>query len=236
MNANHKKSLPHWLPFAVGAFLVVQFAALSVWQISRGLEKRASANAYKSEVTFAPWQQGDAVRSYQRIEVQGRYDSERQVLLENIVLNGRLGLYVLSAVDIGPEQPLLLVNRGWLQQQADNVTVETLALPDAALALRGRVGTLPRAGIKMGEAVNASDSWPKSAVYPSLAELAAVYGVELQPFVLLLNHEEPHGFYRHWVPTEFGPGKHFGYALQWFAMGAVLAGLLIWNYRKKKFA
>ena len=31
-----------------------------------------------------------------------------------------------------------------------------------------------------------------------------------------------------------GPGKHFGYALQWFAMGVVLAGLLIFNYRKKR--
>jgi len=37
------------------------------------------------------------------------------------------------------------------------------------------------------------------------------------------------------VPSEFGPGKHFGYALQWFAMGAVLSGLLVWNYRKKRF-
>jgi len=38
------------------------------------------------------------------------------------------------------------------------------------------------------------------------------------------------------VPTGLGPDKHFGYAFQWFAMGAMLAGLLIWNYRKKSFA
>ena len=60
-------------------------------------------------------------------------------------------------------------------------------------------------------------------------------GREIQPFVLLMDHNEEHGFLRHWVPTEFGPGKHFGYALQWFAMGLVLGGLLIWNYRKKRF-
>ena len=50
-----------------------------------------------------------------------------------------------------------------------------------------------------------------------------------------MDHTEDYGFLRHWVPSEFGPGKHFGYALQWFAMGAVLSGLLIWNYRKKRF-
>ncbi len=30
-----------------------------------------------------------------------------------------------------------------------------------------------------------------------------------------------------------GPGRHFAYALQWFAMGAVLAGLLVWNFRNE---
>jgi surfeit locus 1 family protein len=49
-----------------------------------------------------------------------------------------------------------------------------------------------------------------------------------------MDHEEEHGFVRHWVPTAFGPGKHFAYAFQWFAMGAVLSGLLVWNYRKKQ--
>jgi cytochrome oxidase assembly protein ShyY1 len=48
-----------------------------------------------------------------------------------------------------------------------------------------------------------------------------------------MDPDDDHGFLRHWVPEEMGPGKHFGYALQWFAMGAVLAGLLIFNYRKK---
>ena len=51
----------------------------------------------------------------------------------------------------------------------------------------------------------------------------------------LLDDQEQHGFYRQWTPSGFGPGKHFGYAVQWFAMGAVLAGLLLWNYRKKRF-
>ena len=87
----------------------------------------------------------------------------------------------------------------------------------------------------MGEAFRPGQDWPKGAVYPSAEEVAAVLGTEVQPFVLLMDHEEEHGFFRHWVPTEFGPGKHFGYALQWFAMGAVLSGLLAWNYRKKRF-
>jgi cytochrome oxidase assembly protein ShyY1 len=73
-------------------------------------------------------------------------------------------------------------------------------------------------------------------VWPSLADLQNALGSDLQPFVLLMDPEADKGFLRHWVPAEMGPGKHFGYALQWFAMAAALAGILIWNFRKKTFA
>lgn len=87
----------------------------------------------------------------------------------------------------------------------------------------------------MGAAIDPDTAWPKLAVYPSGKDVAEALGVEVQDFVLLMDHEEEHGFFRHWVPTEFGPAKHFSYALQWFAMAAVLSGLLVWNYRKKRF-
>jgi surfeit locus 1 family protein len=87
----------------------------------------------------------------------------------------------------------------------------------------------------MGVAISADDPWPRHAVYPSSEEVAAALGRDIQPFVLLLDHGEDYGYLRQWVPSEFGPSKHFAYAVQWFAMGGVLAGLLVWNYRKKRF-
>jgi surfeit locus 1 family protein len=130
---------------------------------------------------------------------------------------------------------VLLINRGWIEKTNEPLDTASLDVPSGNITVRGRAGSLPRAGMKMGEAFRSGQDWPKGAVYPSPEEVAAVLGNEVQPFVLLMDHEEHHGFFRHWVPTEFGPGKHFGYALQWFAMGAVLSGLLAWNYRKKRF-
>jgi cytochrome oxidase assembly protein ShyY1 len=52
---------------------------------------------------------------------------------------------------------------------------------------------------------------------------------------LLLDPESEFGFAREWQANKLGPARHFGYALQWLAMAAMLAGLLIWNYRKKGF-
>ena len=69
----------------------------------------------------------------------------------------------------------------------------------------------------MGDAISAGQAWPKVAVYPELADIAAVLGREVQPFVLLMEPGDGRGdelgFVRHWIPEEMGPGRHFAYAL-----------------------
>lgn len=234
VNEKSKKPLPSWLPFVIGALLVAQFAGLGAWQISRGLEKRATQQAFRDETGYSDWRGNGDVRSYQKLRVLGQFDTKRQLLLENIVVNGRIGYYVISAIQSDAGDALLLVNRGWIQKDATTIDAETLALPSGPVTVHGSAGSLPKAGIKMGDAIAPGQDWPKLAVYPSLDAVANAFEAEVQPFVLLLDHNADDGFYRHWVPTEFGPGKHFGYALQWFAMGAVLSGLLIWNFRRKR--
>jgi len=235
VNNETKRPLPTWLPLVVGAFLVVQFAGLGAWQISRGMEKRATQHAYQDEASFTAWHDGVEVRSFQRLKATGRYDVEHQLVLDNIIINSRYGHYVVTPLLISADKPVLLINRGWIERDADGFDANRLSLPDGEITVRGRAGSLPKAGYKMGDAIEANQNWPMHAVYPSIEEVTAALGREIQPFVLLMDHTEEHGFLRHWVPSEFGPGKHFGYALQWFAMGAVLSGLLVWNYRKKRF-
>ena len=231
-----KKPLPAWLPLIVGAVLVVLFAGLSVWQFSRGLDKRASQQVFNQETGFAAWQDGMEIQPHQRLKATGTYDGAHQLLLENIIVNSRYGYYVVTPLLSQDDAPALLVNRGWIEKTGEDLDIGPLATPEGRVTVRGRAGSLPRAAYKMGDAIGPATDWPMSAVYPTLTEVATALGREVQPFVLLMDHEEARGFYRHWVPTGLGPDKHFGYAFQWFAMGAMLAGLLIWNYRKKSFA
>jgi surfeit locus 1 family protein len=85
----------------------------------------------------------------------------------------------------------------------------------------------------MGAAIESPSTWPQHAVYPTLDELAASLGREIQPFVLLLAPAEDHGLLRCWEPSQIGPGRHYAYAFQWLAMAVVLAALLAWNFRKR---
>jgi surfeit locus 1 family protein len=231
VNATLKRKLLGLLPYAIGTILVVQFGALGVWQIDRGLTKKAERAAFASGGGFARWIPGSDFRSFQKLEVSGKFDTEHQFLLENIIIDSRIGDYVVTPLVIAGDEPVLLVNRGWIERHGPGAT--TLAVESARVTVRGRAGSLPRAGYRMGDAVTPGSGWPKTAVYPTLGELAAELGRDVQPFVLLLDPEESYGYYRFWVPQEMGPARHFAYALQWFAMGAALAGLLVWNYRKR---
>ena len=221
------------VPYVIGAVLVIQFLALGAWQISRGQEKSRVQEAFASQSGFSTWSDGMDVRSFQKLKASGTFDSERQFLLENIIINGRIGYYVLTPLRLDDRAPLLLVNRGWFERTGPGADSDTLDLPETRMTVRGRAGSLPRAGYRMGEAVSPGSGWPRMAVYPTLEELAVTLGEPVQPFVLLMDPDDGNGFLRHWVPEEMGPGRHYAYALQWFAMGIVLAGLLIWNYRKR---
>lgn len=236
MDTQRQSKLPSWLPLVVGSLFVALFTALGAWQISRGLEKRAEENLFRGETSYATWKNGMEVRPFQRLKATGRFDNDRQVLLDNITMNSRYGAYVITPLVGLDGEPVLLVNRGWIEKSPNtNISTSQLDVPTEPVTVRGRAGWLPRAGMKMGDAFSPGQGWPKTAVYPSFDEVATALERQVQPFVLLLDEAEPNGFYRQWEPPGFGPDKHFGYALQWFAMGFVLSVLLIWNHRKKKF-
>jgi cytochrome oxidase assembly protein ShyY1 len=235
VNNETKKPLPSWVPLLVGAVIVALFAGLGAWQISRGMEKRASQQLFRDENSFTAWEHGTDVRPYQRLSATGYYDTERQILLENIIVDSRYGYDVITPLKGLSGEPLLLVNRGWIEKIDGPLDLAQLDVPTDRLTVRGRAGLLPRAAMKMGDAFSVQDGWPRSAVYPSFKEVADALGQDVQPFVLMIDQEEPHALLTHWAPTGFGPSRNFGYALQWFAMAAVLSGLLIWNHRKKRF-
>lgn len=237
MSNGIQKPLPEWLPYLVGGLLVLQFAGLCVWQLGRGLDKLERRDAFGEPESYASFRGGD-VQDFAALEADGAWQAERQFLLENIVQHGRAGYYVITPLELAAGEAPLLVNRGWIPASSPTGALpqEPLEIERRSASIRGRAGALPRAGMRMGEAIRAGQDWPKTAVFPELSDLETALGTRVQPFVLLLDPDEPDGFERRWAPAEMAPGRHFAYALQWFAMGVVLAGLLAWHFRKRSLA
>jgi surfeit locus 1 family protein len=55
--------------------------------------------------------------------------------------------------------------------------------------------------------------------FPRVEDLERAFGMSIEPRILLLDADQPDGFERQWRPSlGFGPERHLGYAIQWFAL------------------
>ena len=221
-----------FVPVATVLFVAL-FVSLGLWQLDRAAQKNRIQALFEDDAPYARVTGDIPVTEFQLIEAHGRYLGDHQVLIDNMIIDGRIGYYAITPFRFAPDQPLLIVNRGWIPRVPGDEALPNLGVAGDARIIRGRAGFLPKVGIRSRPAFRDGDDWPKTASYPTLDELSAELGEELLPFVLLLGPQADDGFLRRWQPRESGPMMHYGYALQWFAMAAVVAGIFVWRLRKK---
>ena len=217
---------------AVG--LIALFVSLGFWQLDRATEKNQLQALFDDDTAYARVTGDMPVTEYQNIESYGYYLDSRQILIDNIFVEGRIGHYVITPFRYATSEPLLIVNRGWVARPVDSEANVDLSTGETRRTIRGRVGRLPRVGIRSGEAFEGAGDWPKKAIYPTLDDLSAQLDQEVLPFILLLHPEADDGFVRRWQPTGSGPSMHYGYAFQWFAMAAAVLTILGWQLRKRR--
>ena len=222
------------VPPAAAVLFFALFVSLGMWQLDRAGQKEALHALFSEGAQYRPIGIDDATAPFEPVEIRGTYLTERQVLIDNIVKNSRLGYYVITPVELSPNAPLLLVNRGWVEKRrADGQPASELTARAERQTLRGRSDDLPQVGIRPGEAFAGDDTWPRTAVYPTIDDVAAQLGRDVLPWVLLLDPDEADGYLRQWQPDQSGPWTHYGYAVQWFAMAIAVAIISAWQLRKR---
>jgi len=220
-------------PPVAAAGLIVLFVSLGSWQLDRAAEKNSLQSLFEGDQPYTRLSADTAYADFQNIDAFGRYDGEHQFLIENVIVDGRSGYYVITAFRYAADQPLLIVNRGWVAKSAASEPAADFSVGNSDRTIRGRAGHLPGVGLRSGEPFEAGGQWPKKGRYPTLDELSGELGQQLLPFVLLLSPADDDGYGRRWQPRTSGPMMHYGYAFQWFAMAAVVLGISYWRLRKR---
>lgn len=224
------------LPWLLFPLLTALFLSLGFWQLERAEQKRDLEAAFAGAAgEAAPLDPGRDYALYEPVEASGRYLADRQFLIDNIVLDGQLGYYVLTPLEYAEDQPLLVVNRGWFPRAAGD-REPPLAVEEGRQSVRGRAGGLPRVALRPGEPFAEAAGWPRTATWPELGDLAGALGREVLPFVLLAEPDPESPLVRDWRPRQVGPMRHVGYAVQWFALAATAVVIGIVLYRKKRSA
>jgi surfeit locus 1 family protein len=222
-----------WFPLFAGLVFIALFLSLGKWQLNRAAEKEALLEVFKTDEGFVEPTDWTVLADFDRIKVFGQFLEDRQVLIDNIPRDGRLGYYVVTPFAPATTDELLLVNRGWLPKPADPDEEADLSIDGEFRTILGFAGHLPRVAIRPGEAFVEHRDWPRVALYPSNEEVATELGKQVLPSVLLLHPGAEDGFVRRWEPDISGPITHYSYAFQWFALAVAVAGIASWQLRKR---
>ena len=210
------------------AILLPLLLYLGYWQLQRAEEKRLrqteyDARAHSTLVKVEPRLQRAEELQFYKVVAKGRYETDRQVLLDNRVQQGQVGYQVITPLRLEDSDVRILVNRGWIPLGADRAHLPAIDTPKGSQEITG-LATLPSEKFfTLGQPEKSSQQW--QTVWQNLDmrryRMAVPYPV--QPVIILLDPESPAGgFVREWGRLDTGIAVHQGYAFQWFMLAATL--------------
>jgi surfeit locus 1 family protein len=227
---------PPWA-WLLAAAAVALFGALGHWQLDKGFKKQAMLDALHDRAAepelisaaHAP-PQGLEVR---RAQARGTYLADRQLLLDGQSNRHRPGYRVWTPLLLADGVTVLMVDRGWIPQ--DRAGFDGTA-PAGTVLLTGAWRSLPEPGVRLEGTVNcpAQRQFPALVLYPTSDDLECLLNRPVVGGLLLLDAEVRGGFVREW--TDFGvpPTRHYGYAVQWFALALAAAVIFfVMNWKRR---
>ncbi len=215
------------------ALALAAFISLGSWQLDRAREKQSLTDAFVagSRDTLDATGLGFAeLPRYQQVRLRGAYDASRQILLDNMPSSaGRAGYRVLTPLERSDGLGWVLVDRGWVPLGATRADLPDAAVDAGDREVTGILDVLPVPGLRLGPAAAPDASgWPRVLLFPTEADVESALGTDVESRIVLLDPDAPGGFERAWRPSlGFGPERHLGYAVQWFAFAVVAVVLLI---------
>lgn len=229
---------PGIAPTLVVLVLLPMLVFLGFWQMERGEQKRQLLGSYAERRAASPMasEQLQAVEdpAFRRVRLQGQFDPEHSVMLDNRIRDGQVGVELLQPFLDHASGLWLLLNRGWLPWP-DRRVAPVFTTPPQPVSLDAWVYVAPGETFQL-HADPAGASWPRLVTTVNPAQLWRELGVN--GFAYELREEAgPTAYRADWPVVAMGPEKHLAYAVQWFALAVALLGLyfyLGWHNAREK--
>ena len=230
--------------FAPGVFMTLVFIfvlyiliSLGRWQIARGeyrehLQQTLAQRQHQPPVPLSHIPDSHDAQRYLPVFVHGHYDAQHQFLLDNRVVDGKVGYLVLTPF-ITDTGRALLVNRGFIALGKHRDTLPAIPVEDTPQRLTGMLVSPPSHGLILDAARNPQAGWPRVLQFVEPKELSAMLGYKLMDMVLLLDKGQ-NGALKYDLPVlNLNSKRNFGYAFQWFAMAFTVCLLYLFLNTKK---
>lgn len=219
---------PSTLPTLAVTLLLVVFLSLGTWQLNRADEKRAILDDFKHSARQStaelslPVEEPERWR-YRKVRISGRFDNDRQFLLDNQVNRGQVGVNVLTPLKLSYKEQAVLVDRGWLPLGGDRSSKPDIDVTSESVNLTGTVYVPYKQAFHLGGLDDDNRfGWPRLIQYLDFDELSERLGYPLAPLTIRLDPSSSHGYRRNSQPVPpITPDTHTAYAMQWFTLAGV---------------
>jgi surfeit locus 1 family protein len=223
------------LVLAATVFGVALTANLGAWQLRRAAQKISLQTALDSRARMPALSAPDLAKApadvesqhYRPVHLRGRWVADRSVFLENRQMDGRVGFYLVTPLQLegGPEA--VLVQRGWTpRDQLDRTLLPVVPASKGLVDVDGHIAPPPA---RLYEFSAAASGVIRQNL--DLRSFAAETGLLLAPLSVQQDDSAStvgDGLMRRWPRPAVGVETHYGYAFQWFALCALMTGLYVW--------
>jgi len=228
------------LGIAMYLLLLSLLCSLGFWQLGRAEQKERFLERQRDALALPPLdlnheriEDVESVR-YRQALLHGHYDTAHQFLLDNQILDGKSGYFVLTPFILDGGRAVL-VNRGWLPASGDRRQLPVVDFYSDTTRVQGRIDHFPSLGLKLQGVEIPGEGWPSRLQFVDVQRLAEKLAYPLLDFQIQLDANAADGFRREWkIQTTITPEKHLGYAVQWFGLALALTGLFIWISSQKR--
>ena len=213
-------------------FFASLFFFLGLWLIERGQAKKIIIEEFNNNLTKKPSYLEIDSKKWDRVFVEGKWDSSKQILIDNVIHRGISGFKVLTPLKIKNSEKTILVDRGWIKRERSRETIPDIKVPEDTVMVSGILES-PELGLVLSEDL-VTKTWPKISQTKNPDILLKEYDDTMYKLLLMADPLLKNSLeYIKIVPTNMMPSKHFGYAAQWFSMFLVLCLMFIWYGYKK---
>ena len=213
-------------------FFAFLFFSLGLWQIERGQAKTNLLDDFEKKILEKPSYINQKSQKWDRVYVEGKWDSSKQILIDNVISRGIAGYKVLTPLRMKETDQLILVDRGWIKQNTYRDQLPDIKLIQIDEVVSG-ILEIPELGLVLSDDL-VSKEWPKISQTKNLGVIKNEYDENIFPMILLADPTLKNSLeYIKITPTNMTPIKHYGYSAQWFLMFLVLCLMYVWYGYKR---
>lgn len=244
--------LLNWKLTVFYLLLLPILVGLGIWQLYRADYKQGLQDIYEQRSAAAPIGLSELTSdqdvAYLQVQLQGRFDNKHYFLLDNRILNGRVGYEVVSSFLLEPTITnksgevfdLIWVNRGWIPMLSRRDQLPAVSPIIQRIILNGQL-VKPSDTLVLAD-VPLRGQWPEIIQKIDLTQMDERFSSvksqdeepKIAPYLFRAAENQVGTFQVNWHAVNTSAQKSLGYAVQWFLMALVLTGLYFWAVFREK--